>query len=95
MKKKMTTQQNTLRPPGQSMIPSALAMTVIKTRLKMSHVMRESAFGVCENKGPSQLSGSRTVVWLLNGCRVNNNFMYIHPAAMYIAELALEWLPCK
>ena len=62
--------------------------------ISFSQIMRESAFYVCENKGPDQLSGSHKSIWLLNGCRVNNNFMYIYPAAMYIAELALEWLPC-
>ena len=47
-------------PPDQSKRLSVLAMTFIKTRFKISCVIREYAFYVCENKGPDQLSGSRT-----------------------------------
>ena len=57
MKRKMTTKQMT---PDQSKSLSVLAMTVIKTRFKMSRVIREYAFYVCENKGPDQLSGCHT-----------------------------------
>ena len=61
----MTTKQTTVATPDQrkslsKQSQACLTMTVMKTQFKMSNVMREPAFYVCENKGPDQLSGSRT-----------------------------------
>ena len=83
MKKKMTTKQNTLRPLIRAKVylnisKLFLATTVVKTHIKMSRDMRESAFYVCENIGPDHLSGSRTANQRLSFCYIDNTHTLLY-----------------
>ena len=56
----MTAKQNTLHPLIRAKVFLNIPKCDIKTQIKMSCVMRESALYICENKGPNQLSGRGT-----------------------------------
>ena len=52
--------------------------------------MRESAFYVCENKDPDQMSGSRTADQRLSVRYINTNIRNIKPQAIFYVSTALS-----
>ena len=90
MKKKMTTKQNTLHPLIRAKVLLNFPNCCHQNTFLDDRVMRESAFYVCENKDPDQLSGSRIADQHFSFCDIDTNIRNSKPEAIFYVCTALS-----